>query len=165
MATAALAFRASPWPRRCQWALAVLATPVLFWLHAQYAGARANAADMQALWTAYEARAPRLEPRTRPESSADYKFAFAKQQLLLERDWGRLASALAPATADVELLDLDVDAASSAVRITGVAPTRVRAVEYTAGLARRLRDGRARLASVEATEQGIRFKVLAEWVP
>lgn len=88
-----------------------------------------------------------------------------QQQIgLLNRDWASLTQALLPADKDIRLLSLDINPASSAVRIIGLAGSPVRANDYAQTLEARADTlHEVRLLLVERQGDGVRFEVGAQW--
>lgn len=116
----------------------------------------------QAMSRRPEMRIPR--PAADAKRSASELRQLQVQIALLNRDWVKLLQELVPAKGNVRLLEVDVNSATAAIRITGRAGDSNEANAYAEALQARgdlLRD--VRLLLLERKNGGIHFEVSARW--
>lgn len=110
----------------------------------------------------------RATPHRKPPSAALSPVAahqFDRQVALLNRDWTRLSSLLAPNDREVHLLGMDVDPATGAVRVTGRVDSAMVANTYAQSLSKHVNTlQQVRLLGLERRADGVRFEISAQWI-
>ena len=106
-------------------------------------------------------RAVQPTPRMSPAAVRQVNAQIA----LLNREWAALLRHLAPAGAEAQLLTLDVNPATGAVRMTGSADNAAKANAYAERLQRSAaRLDNVRLLLLERKSAQVEFEVTAQWI-
>lgn len=88
-----------------------------------------------------------------------------RQVALLNRDWVRLSTLLAPKDQAIRLLGMDVDPATGAIRISGTVDSATAANAYAKKLSRHAESLRqVRLLGLERRAEGTHFEIGAQWI-